>query len=164
MKRFFCLALCFMCIFILPSCKKEERFDISELKLRLEKTDEKYAFNYEDIFCSDSVFYIYYSFCEENDVLLTVKEDSALKLSHVSAAVWSTATEDTLAEYEKFCEVLTELFVSEKERDGLSDETGLFSEGVLFTDFVSCVQKTDYTARAFSSEFGAVYVLEFNIL
>ena len=163
MKRFFSVVLCFLCVFMTSSCKKEERFDISELKLRLEDADEKYAFDYDAIFYADSVFYIYYSFCEENDVLLTVKEDDELRLTRISAAVWCTAGEDTLTEYKKFCEALTGIFVSPDEGEGLSEETGLFGEGVFFTDFVSSVQKTNYTARAFSSEFGAVYVLEFNI-
>lgn len=163
MKRYIALILCILCIFPLSSCKKEDRFDLSELKIRLEKINGKYSFDYEDIFFSDSVFYIYYSFAEENDVLMTVKEDSELKLIRISAALWRTENEESLAEYERFCEVLTQVFVSEKQRDGLVEETGLFSDGVLFTDFVATVRKTDYTARAFSSEFGAVYVLEFNI-
>lgn len=162
MKRFFLFVLCFTCVFLMPSCKKEDRFDLSELRIRLEATDEKYSFCYDDIFYADSVYYIYYSFCEENDVLLTVKEDSGLKLIRISVALWNTADENTVWEYEKFCEVLTEIFVSEKEREGLIEETGLFGDGVMFTDFVSVSKKTDYTARAFSSEFGAVYVLEFN--
>ena len=163
MKRFFSVILCFVCIFLMSSCKKEDRFDLTELKLRLEEADEKYSFSYEDIFYSDSVFYIYYSFCEENDVLLTVKEDKDLRLVRISAAVWNTADENTLNEYRKFCEALTDIFVSAKESDGLIDETRLFEDGVMFTDFLSVTEKTNYTARAFSSEFGAVYVLEFNI-
>ncbi len=147
----------------MSSCKKEDRFDLSELNIRLGLADEKYSFNYEDIFYSDSVFYIYYSFCKENDVLLTAKEDKELKLVRISAAVFSTADESTLMEYEKFCEILTDVFVSAKECEGLIEETGLFENGVLFTDFLSVTEKTNYTARAFSSEFGAVYVLEFNM-
>lgn len=163
MKRFFSVTLCFVCIFLMSSCKKEDRFDLTELKLRLEEADEKYSFSYEDIFYSDSVFYIYYSFCEENDVLLTVKEDKDLRLVRISSAVWNTADENTLNEYRKFCETLTDIFVSAKESAGFIDETRLFEDGVMFTDFLSVTEKTNYTARAFSSEFGAVYVLEFNI-
>lgn len=163
MKRFLSILLCFMLIISVSGCKKDERFDLSELKIRLENADEKYSFSYEDIFYSDAVYYIYYSFRSENDVLLTVKEDSNLNVIRISAAVWSTADESTVSEYEIFCEELTRIFVSEKEREGLIEETGLFADGVLFTDFVSVSEKTDYTARAFSSEFGAVYVLEFNM-
>lgn len=163
MKRYLSLILCIVCVFPLSSCKKEDRFDLSELKIRLEKINEKYSFAYEDIFFSDSVYYIYYSFAEENDVLLTAKEDSELKLMRISAALWRTENEESIAEYERFCEVLTLIFVSQKEREGLMAETGLFADSVLFTDFTATVRKTNYTARAFSSEFGAVYVLEFNI-
>ncbi len=163
MKRYIALVLCFVCVFLLPSCKKEDRYDFSELAIRLKQADEKYAFDYEDIFYSNSVYYIYYSFCEENDVLLTVKEDGDLNLIRISAAVFNTENEETLAEYRNFCEVLTEVFVSEKEREGLVEKTGLFGAGVLFTDFVSVTEKTNYTAQAFSSEFGAVYVLKFNL-
>ena len=163
MKKYISLILCIVCILPFSSCKREDRFDLSELNIRLERADKKYTFDYENIFFSDSVFYIYYSFAEENDVLMTVKEDSELKLIRISAALWRTANEESIAEYERFCEVLTQVFVSEKQREGLLEETGLFSDGVLFSDFVSVTEKTDYTARAFSSEFGAVYVLEFNI-
>lgn len=163
MKKYISLFLCFVSIFLLSSCKKADRFDISELSLRLGEVNESYSFDYENIFYSDEIYYIYYSFFEENDMLLTAMEDEDGNLIRVSLGIWETADEVSVAAYKDFCQALTDVFVSEKERKGLVEETGLFGDGVLFGDYLSVCEKTNYTARAFSSEFGAVYVLNFNM-
>lgn len=161
MKKILTFLLFIIFAFCCCSCTREDRFDYSELSIRLEKQNDAFAFNDENIFYSQQVYYTYYSFDGEDDVLLTAKEDTDGSLIRITLSVWGSASEKTVSAYLDFCSALKTVFIPEERFEEVFEPKELLVSCNIFSDIVESSQTTNYTAQFFSSELGAVYVLSF---
>ena len=117
------LCLCFFAL-LLPACTPLQQQDVVTLRAQIQKEAPEFAFNADDLFFRDGCCYCYYSFYDENDLLLTMRENENKKIDRVTL----TARRDSPAATEElpaFALLLARLLITDCDAAALEEATGL---------------------------------------
>lgn len=158
-KKIIALAAALLLLLSLCSCAKAARFDYSELEKRLCRISPDYAFDYENCFLSDGVYYIYYSFGEIKNVLLTAEEDSSCRLTRLSLTLLYTENAELCGKYAALSEALCRCFVPGCVPDALLSELELYTVSGYFSDVTKSSVCGRYSLSRLSSCTGICFTL-----
>lgn len=109
------------------SCAKEDRFDYSELNLRLTSLMPSAQIDESALFFSDDTFYYYYSLVSEHDTLLSLRQDADGLLDRVSLTADEMVLNTAYDVFRTLSLALAEAFIPQADTDALR-------EGVCFDD------------------------------
>ncbi len=119
MKKILSLILIFTTFLTLCSCTSTARPDINTFAERMGKLDERYSFDYFDMFVYDDAYNVYLNICEPSDVMLSFKIDDGGNIDMITLSAYFTSvkTEDAKNEVQKLCFAVISCFadISEKE-------------------------------------------------
>ena len=65
MRKMRCFCIMLACLSLFAACRRNSRFDYSELSRRLGEVNESFSFRESDLFFSDGTYYVYYGFTAE---------------------------------------------------------------------------------------------------
>lgn len=137
MKKLCCLFISFVLIF-LCSCSSEPRPDVSMLADRLSLCDERYYFDYTDIFVYENVTHVYLSLCSEDDVMLSFETGHNGNIDSVTVTAFSDTmnTAEAREELKKlFCAVIDSFsMLSEYETEEKNKSLSYMNPDLYFSD------------------------------
>lgn len=156
------ILLFLLCLFVtagLQGCTHSQRFGMQELSRRLGKQNESYAFSIEGASLSNGFFHIPLSLQQENDLLLSCKEDADGQLLQVllTAAKDTAPTQDFLS----LSRCLTAVFfcTGTQKADSLLQTVGLTGEEVLFSDHTESTREGRYSMTFYSTQMSVTLLL-----
>ncbi len=136
MKKTISLILMISVLFGFSSCSTEARPDILMFSRRLAEIDERYGFDYSDIFTYENEHHVYLNICKENDVMISFTTGNNANIENLTVTAFSdtTATQTEKEELKKVFDAVIGSFamLSEKEKKEIClsyDNTGIY-----FTD------------------------------
>ena len=136
------------------ACERTRKTDYPELNRRLKKEDAAYGFNEDEMFINGGVYYAFYSVFSEDDMLLTMTEDSEHMLTSVTlTAAGNDKTEGFSAGFLRLAAALTSAFVPPEEAETLVKAVNGYKE-VLFSECFDKTQSGRYSAELFSDPVG----------
>lgn len=153
------MLLLLLCL-LLCACEKDRRFDYSELNIRIGEENQKYVFDEASLFYSNGIFYSYYSLNDENDMLLTMREDEEGKLDRITLTL-DAAKADTGGDFSALSLILAKIFIPDAPMDILSDATGITSGDAIFGEVVNKYEQGFYSAVLFGSPDAPVFILTY---
>lgn len=165
MKHTVTVILLIISLTVFSSCTRENRFDRSELSLRLSEIDESYAFSYDKLLIEESVSRVYYSLTREDDALLSLTEDDEGRLTCIELTILAKdAGEALTTSFEELCMALTRVFLSEDEENArtLCTGAGLFSKNTYFTDTDLRQYSGRYTVWLWSCPLSMSFILTYS--
>lgn len=163
MRKMRCFCIMLACLSLFSGCRRNSRFDYSELSRRLGEVNESFSFRESDLFFSDGTYYVYYGFTAENDMLLTLKEDETGLLSEVTLSLDGDCP-DAVPIFRTFSLVLADLFIPDVDGTALAAELGLdIPDEILSARTARCACGF-YRADFFGTEQGAVFALKYGEL
>ena len=136
--------------FCLCGCVRDERFDYSELNVRIGELGERYRMDETKLYFSDDVYYYYYSLTEENDILLTLKEDETKRLERITLTCDET---DTAAadDFYALAILLARVFIPGADIAALREETCMDDPAELKAKTICTYASGAYRASLFAS-------------
>lgn len=161
MKKTAALSVITALVFSFSACVKDKRFDYSELNLRLGKEAPEFVFDENGLFCSDGVYYVFYSLCSEDDMLLTLKEDEKGRLTRVCLTLDAEKAEKGADAFSRLSLALAKIFIPELDTVKMLEETGLGEFTAGGGDGMKSHVYGFYTAVLFKCEEGACFMLTY---
>ena len=158
---FACVALVLLLPTLLWGCVKSKRFDYSELNLRLRETVPAFCFDETALCFHDGAYFCFYSFSEEDDMLLALKEDETGKLERITLTLRTDAEEAARETFCAFASALSEIFIPEAEMQRLQQETGLLDPARARHSTLLTFTQGFYSAALFSTAMGETFLLEY---
>ena len=138
MKKIFYLTVCFVLMLTFSSCSSSARPDIMRIAQRLTATDEKYSFDYFDMFIYDNVYHVYLSLCEEDDVMISFETDTDGNVNNVTVTAFADSMNNPQSAEELcslFCAVIDSFAtLSQRETDEMNSALSFCDTAVYFTD------------------------------
>ena len=164
MKKPVCLLILLVlpAVFFLSSCAAGERFDYSELNLRLKKRAPEFVFSEERLFLANGVWYAWYGEEGEETMLLTMREDEEKNLDRLTLAL-CRPTPGNVADFIRLASVLTEIFIPNAAAEEIGDAVGFTSPEVVTGDVLRQWKKGFYRAVLWGSDLSPVLVLEYSV-
>lgn len=156
--------MAWVCILTLlcTGCTMSRRFGMQELSRRLSEYDERFAFSLEGVSLSNEFYHIAFSFQQEEDLLLSCKEDADGQLLQILL----TAEKNSIptAEFLAFSQALVGVFfgISEFRATQVLHEAGLTDESVLFTDYTGAASQGRYSFTFFSTPLSVTAMLAYD--
>lgn len=158
-KKAVSLLLCFLTLSALCSCARSERIDYSELDRRLKKDSARYKVNEKELLFSDSVYFAFLSLRSQDDILLTMKEDTEKKLTQVTVtASGDDGSEEFKQEFTAFACAVINAFAPEKDAGTLAETQREYTEE-LFSECFKNAESGHYTLELFSDPLGISVIL-----
>lgn len=137
MKKLCCLFISFVMIF-LCSCSSEARPDVSMFADRLALCDERYYFDYADLFIYENITHVYLSLCSEDDVMLSFETGHNGNIDSVTVTAFSDTmnTVEAREELKKlFCAVIDSFsMLSEYETEEKNKSLSYMNPDLYFSD------------------------------
>lgn len=169
MKKFAAAFVFPLILLLLSSCTAEGRPDCAVFSDRLSKIDERYAFDYFDMFLYDDTYNVYFDLCGKDDVLLSVNTDSSGNIDNltVTANIESFASDNERNEYMKFACAVTDSFarLSEKEKKELDENLSYKNPELYFTDLYETYSALRYNfIFSSNSEFICLYCEYYEVM
>ena len=134
----------------LGGCVRDERFDHSELNVRIAEQNEKYRMDETRIFFSDSVYYYYYSLSGENDMLLTLKEDETKRLERITLT-YDETDKDAAADFYALAAILAGVFIPRADLTALRAQTCMDDPAALKAKTLCTYSAGAYKASLFAA-------------
>lgn len=138
MKKIISLILIFSLSLAFSSCTNESRPDYEYLSAGLSAINEKYAFDYFDMFIYEDAYQVYLSLEAEDDVLLSFHSDEDGNISDITVTAYSKITSDDRkkAAYRDFAESVIKVFcgLSKEENEAVSGNLSYNDVDKYFTD------------------------------
>ncbi len=155
MKKIISVIICILIIFSFSGCGEEERPDFELLSTRLTEINEKYGFDFFNMFFYDDAYRIYLSLASDHDVLLTMTfgENSNIDTVTVTAVADALKNENAKAEFSSFCAAVISSFASLSDADSekLYKETDICTQSLYFTNIYQTFETMHYSF-VFSSD------------
>lgn len=137
MKKLCCLFISFVILF-LCSCSSEARPDVSMLADRLSLSDERYCFDYTDLFIYENKAHVWLSLCSEDDVMLSFETGANGNIDSVTVTAFSDTmnTVEAREELKKlFCTVIDSFAIlSEYETEEKNKSLSYMNPDLYFSD------------------------------
>ncbi len=122
----------------LCSCSSEARPDVTMFADRLSLCDERYYFDYADLFVYENVTHVYLSLCSEDDVMLSFETGNNGNVDSVTVTAFSDTmnTVDAREELKKlFCAVIDSFsMLSEYETEVKNKSLSYMNPDLYFSD------------------------------
>lgn len=138
MKKIISLILTASVFLMLAGCTQEARPDYEYLSAQLSEINEKYGFEYFDMFIYEDAYQVYLSLESEDDVLLSFHTDENGSISDITATAYGKTTSDDRkkAAYRDFVQNLIGVFcnLSNEDRNGVNENLSYDSIDKYFTD------------------------------
>lgn len=138
MKKILALFLFPLILISLSSCASDSRPDCAALSERLAVINEKYAFDYFDMFLYDDTYHVYFSLCSANDALLSINIDPEGNIDDltVTANAENFKSDNERTEFMKFASAVIDSFasLSEKEYSEMEENLSFKKPERYFTD------------------------------
>lgn len=163
MKTKRCLAVLLATVLLLcAGCTQSRRFGIQELSRRLGSMNELYAFSLEGAALSNGFYHIPFSVLQEEDLLLSCKEDADGQLLQILLTAEKTTA--PTADFIDFSLLLTQVFfgVGEHKAAEIVHTAGLTDESVLFTDCTGTASEERYSFTFFSTPLSITAILQYD--
>lgn len=120
------------------SCSSEKRPDIIMFSERLAAIDERYGFDFFDMFIYENEHHVYLNICKENDVMLSFTTGNNANIENLTVTAYSdtTATQEEKEELKKLFNAVIDSFamLSEKEKEEKETCLSYNNTGTYFTD------------------------------
>ena len=146
---------------LLCGCVKNKRFDYSELNQRLRKTAPAFCFDETSLYYRDGAYFCFYSFTEEDDMLLALNEDENGKLKRITLTLRAGAGAAARETFCAFAAALSGIFIPEADTQRLQQETGLFDPARARQNTLLTFTQGFYSAALFSTAMGETFLLEY---
>ena len=146
---------------LLCGCVKNKRFDYSELNLRLRKTAPAFCFDETSLYFHDGAYFCFYSFSEDDDILLALNEDENGKLDRITLTLRGATDAAARDSFCAFAAALAEVFIPEAETQRLLEETGLYDPVRARAHTLLTFTQGFYSAALFSTAMGETFLLEY---
>ena len=138
MKKTISVLLLISILFSFSSCTTEKRPDILLFSERLSNIDERYGFDYFDMFIYENEHHVYLNICKENDVMLSFRIGNNSDIENVTVTAFSetVATGEEKEELKKVFNAVIDSFamLSEKEKDEKEQILSYNNTDIYFTD------------------------------
>ena len=144
-------------------CVRDERFDYSELNLRLAELGERFSFDEETLFFADGVYYCYYTLGEPEDALLTMKEDADGKLDRVTLALAAPPTDARYGIFKDFALALTEVFIPNADKEAIRAQMHLDAPDEMLARTLSSYGNGFYSASVLAVPQGVCFMMEYSV-
>ncbi len=160
-KKLLSLLLIFTTVLSFSACKKENRFDFSELLIRTEDFYGEKELSLENAFFSENKWFLFLSICETDDMLITAKEEEDTKyLLSVSVTVLNTGNDGQREAFVKMCKAVIRSFMPERNIDELAENIALSDIEAVFSDEVYFYTEGRYKLSLFNSEQSSTMIIE----
>ena len=137
MKKLCCLLIAF-CMLFLCSCSAEARPDVTMFADRLALCDERYYFDYTDMFIYENITHVYLSLCSVDDVMLSFEMGTNGNIDSVTVTAFSDMMNTSEAREELktlFCAVVDSFsLLSEYETEEKNKSLSYMNPDLYFSD------------------------------
>lgn len=160
-KKTLSFLLIFFVCFSFFACRRENRFDFSELMLRLERSDDRIIFDTDKSFFSKGEWFTFLSVTEEDDIIISAKEDETTGyITSVSISTVNSENEDGAKTFVDVCTAVADAFIFDvSSRDAL-EGIRLFDKGVVFSDNTYFYEIGRFTLSFFNADMGSTLLIE----
>lgn len=148
LKKIQLFVLIFAVLLTFSSCSSSARPDIIMLAERMAETDERYAFDYFDMFIYEDVWHVYLSLCKEDDVMLSFETDGNGNIDNLTVTAFSdsVSTSEEKEELRKLYNTVIDAFavLTEKETDEKNKSLSYNNTDLYFSDIYETYSSLRY--------------------
>lgn len=161
LKKIILLLVILVTVFLSGGCKKDMRPDFSELLLRIERSDRELQADFAEAFYSAPYWYIFLTLINEHDVLIKAQEDENRRLLSVSVSMTNNDVEGSEAAFVKIASAAARAYCDIDDADDFLAGTGLYEEGIIFSEECRTYESGNYKADFYNSSFGSQLKIDF---
>lgn len=158
-KKLISLLLIFSFAFSLCACEKPVRVDFSELLLRMKKELDEYSFDITDALYSEGQWFLFINAKEENDILITAKEDENRYITQLGISVMNTES-DASQDFVRFCESGGKALTGFDNIESFLEKVSFYKEDEIFSDNTYFAEEGRYGLSFFNAESGSTVLYE----
>ncbi len=138
MKKIISFTILIAILFSFSSCSSEKRPDIIMFSERLANIDERYGFDYFDMFIYEYEHHVYLNICKENDAMLSFTTGHNGNIENLTVTAFSdtSATAEEKEELKKLFNSVIDSFamLSDKENEEKEKSLSFNNTDMYFTD------------------------------
>lgn len=148
LKKMRFLVLVIVVLMTFSSCSSQARPDIVMLAERMAETDERYYFDYFDMFIYENVYHVYLSLCKEDDVMLSFETDRNGNVDNLTVTAFSdsVSTSEEKEELRKLYNAVIDAFavLTESEADEKNKSLSYNNPDLYFSDIYETYSSLRY--------------------
>ncbi|MBR5498171.1 MAG: hypothetical protein IKV76_09360 [Clostridia bacterium] len=165
MRKITALFVCIFMIFSFSGCSEPPRPDFTMLSDRLSEVNEKYHFEYFDMFLYEGAYHVYLSLASQDDVLLSMVfgENGNIDSVTVVADKEKSDSANGRKAYMAFVSAVIDSFaeLTEKEQRELFEKLSVRNTDIYFTDIYESYSALRYNFVFSSDSEGVSFYCEY---